>query len=199
MGIYNYSSGSWALVLRVIYLINLTGQKWYVTELKWIWPVIVSGDSLEIISSPDAKDWCDLKKNTLKYFIPLLLTSLLWEDNYKANGIFQTKCEHQKLSVEIYSVFVAFVISRDPSQRIHKCWAYKLRGKFQSPHCFVDFHRQINVKKWQYLKICLVEYDKIWQNTCHYITLQSLKTWNLVTVEQKIFVTQTNFTWWCLC
>ena len=37
---------------RLFYLINLTGQKRYVTELKWIWPVIVSGDSPEIISSP---------------------------------------------------------------------------------------------------------------------------------------------------
>ena len=40
-----------ALVLRVIYLINLTGQKRQVTELKWIWPVIVSEGSPEIISS----------------------------------------------------------------------------------------------------------------------------------------------------
>ena len=42
----NASFGSWAInVLMVIYLMNLTGQKWYVTELKWILPVIVSGDS----------------------------------------------------------------------------------------------------------------------------------------------------------
>ena len=48
--IYNASFGSWALnVLRVIYLINLTGQKRYVTELKCIWPVTVSGDSPDII------------------------------------------------------------------------------------------------------------------------------------------------------
>ena len=40
-------------VLRVIILYNLTGQKRYVTELNWIGPVIVSGDSPEIISSPD--------------------------------------------------------------------------------------------------------------------------------------------------
>ena len=39
------------LVLRVIYLINLTGQKQYVVALEWIWPVMVSGDSPEIISS----------------------------------------------------------------------------------------------------------------------------------------------------
>ena len=45
-------------------------------------------------------------------------------------------------------------------QHMHKCWAYKLTGKFQNPHCFVDFHRQINVKKWQYLKIPSVEFDK---------------------------------------
>ena len=51
--IYNASFGSWAPVWRVIYLVNLTGQKQYVTELKWIWLVIVSGDSPEIISSPE--------------------------------------------------------------------------------------------------------------------------------------------------
>ena len=32
--IYNASFGSWAPVLRVIYLIYLTNQKRYVTELK---------------------------------------------------------------------------------------------------------------------------------------------------------------------
>ena len=54
--IYNASFGWWALnVLRVIYLINLTGQKQYVTEVTWIWPIIVSGDSPEIIFSPDLK------------------------------------------------------------------------------------------------------------------------------------------------
>ena len=52
MEIYNASLGSWAPVLRVIYLLNLTGQKQYVTELKWIWPIIMSEDSPEIISSP---------------------------------------------------------------------------------------------------------------------------------------------------
>ena len=53
MEIYNASFGSWALnVLRVVYLINLTGQKRYVTELKCIWPVTVSGDSPEIILGP---------------------------------------------------------------------------------------------------------------------------------------------------
>lgn len=31
---------------------NLTGQKRYVTELKRIWPVMLSGDSPEITSSP---------------------------------------------------------------------------------------------------------------------------------------------------
>ena len=47
--IYNASFGSSVLnVLGVIYLTNLTGQKRYVTELKWIWPVIVSTDSPEI-------------------------------------------------------------------------------------------------------------------------------------------------------
>ena len=48
--IYNASFGSWALhVLRFIYLKNLTGQKRHVTEVKWIWPVIVSTDSPEIV------------------------------------------------------------------------------------------------------------------------------------------------------
>ena len=50
--IYNTSFASWAPVLKIIYVINLTGQKRYMTELKWIWPVILSGDSPEIISSP---------------------------------------------------------------------------------------------------------------------------------------------------
>ena len=40
------------LVHELFILYNLTSQKRYVTELKWIWPVIVSGDSPEIISSP---------------------------------------------------------------------------------------------------------------------------------------------------
>ena len=53
--IYNASFGSWAPALRVIYLTNLTGQKRHVTKLKWIWPVIVSGDSREIISSPEQR------------------------------------------------------------------------------------------------------------------------------------------------
>ena len=48
---------AWSLVLRDIYLISLTGQKWYVTELIWIWPVIMSGDSPEIFSSPDTQCW----------------------------------------------------------------------------------------------------------------------------------------------
>ena len=50
--IVNASFGLWAPVLRVIYLTNLTGQTRYMTELKWIWLVIVSGDSPEIISLP---------------------------------------------------------------------------------------------------------------------------------------------------
>ena len=49
--IYNASYGWWAHDLRAIYLINLTGQKQYVTELKWIWPLIMSRDSPEIILS----------------------------------------------------------------------------------------------------------------------------------------------------
>ena len=49
--IYEASFDSWTVVLRVIYLINLTGQKQYVIALEWIWPVMVSGDSPEIISS----------------------------------------------------------------------------------------------------------------------------------------------------
>ena len=43
--IYNAIFGSRASVLRFIYLINLTGQKQYVTELKWILLVIMSEDS----------------------------------------------------------------------------------------------------------------------------------------------------------
>ena len=50
--IYNARFGSWVFVLRVIHLINLTSQKPYVTELKWMWPVIVSRESLKIILSP---------------------------------------------------------------------------------------------------------------------------------------------------
>ena len=50
--IYNASFGSWALVLGVIYLINLTSRKRYLTKLKWIRLVIVSRDSPEIISIP---------------------------------------------------------------------------------------------------------------------------------------------------
>ena len=121
----------------------------------------------------------------LKYFIPLLLTSLLWEDNYKASRIFQWVPE---VICRNLFCFCCFCHIAWP-QRMQKCWAYKVRGKVQSPHCFVDFHRQINVKKQQYLKICVVEFDKIWQNSCHYITLQSMKTWNLIKVEQRIFVT----------
>ena len=44
--------GLWA-PKRVIHHIRLTGQKRYVTEQKWIWPVIVTGDYPKIISSPD--------------------------------------------------------------------------------------------------------------------------------------------------
>ena len=57
----------------------------------------------------------------LKYFIPILLTSSLWEYNYEATGVFQKKMwvpaenNGQKLSVEIYSTFVTFVISCDSS------------------------------------------------------------------------------------
>jgi len=43
--------GLWA-PKRVIHHIHLTGQKRYVTEQKWIWPVIVTGDYPKIISSP---------------------------------------------------------------------------------------------------------------------------------------------------
>ena len=50
--IYNASFGSWVNDLRFISLINLTDQKQYVTELKWIRPVIVSRDSPKIILSP---------------------------------------------------------------------------------------------------------------------------------------------------
>ena len=53
MKIYNASFSSWALVLRVIHLINLTSQKRYMSELKLIWPVILYRHSPEIISRPD--------------------------------------------------------------------------------------------------------------------------------------------------
>ena len=43
--------GLWA-PKRVIHHIHLTGQKRYVTEQKWIWPVILTGDYPKIISSP---------------------------------------------------------------------------------------------------------------------------------------------------
>ena len=46
-----FISGLWA-PKRVIHHIHLTGQKRYVTEQKWIWPVIVTGDYLKIILSP---------------------------------------------------------------------------------------------------------------------------------------------------
>ena len=49
---YDASFGSWAPVLRAIYLINLTGQKQYVIQLKWICLAIMSGHSPEIIFSP---------------------------------------------------------------------------------------------------------------------------------------------------
>lgn len=49
--IYEASFGSWTRVVRVIYVINLTSQKQYVIALEWIWLVMVSGDSPEIISS----------------------------------------------------------------------------------------------------------------------------------------------------
>ena len=48
--------GSWVPVLRVLYLINFTGQKRYVTELKWIRPVHVSEDYPENISKSRFKD-----------------------------------------------------------------------------------------------------------------------------------------------
>ena len=41
------------------YLINLTGQKQYMTELKWIWPVIVS-----TLSSTNQKQFPDLGSDT---------------------------------------------------------------------------------------------------------------------------------------
>ena len=44
--------GLWA-PKREIHHIHLTGQKRYVTEQKWIRPVIVTGDYPKIISSPD--------------------------------------------------------------------------------------------------------------------------------------------------
>ena len=55
-----------------------------------------------------------------------------------ANGIFKKKCEnvwtswekYQKLSVVVYSVFLAFFISRDPA-----------RAQMLSTLAFVDFHR----------------------------------------------------------
>ena len=40
------------ILIRVIYFINLTGQKQYMTELKWIRPVIMSRDSAKIILIP---------------------------------------------------------------------------------------------------------------------------------------------------
>ena len=56
--------GLWA-PKRVIHHIHLTGQKRYVTEQKWIWPVIVTGDYPKIISSPvqdSIKQWFCLSK-----------------------------------------------------------------------------------------------------------------------------------------
>ena len=44
--------GLWA-PKRVIHRIHLTGQKRYVTEQKWIWPVIMTGDYPKVISSPE--------------------------------------------------------------------------------------------------------------------------------------------------
>ena len=44
--------GLWA-PKRVIHHIHLTCQKRYLTEQKWIWPVIVTGDYPKIISSPE--------------------------------------------------------------------------------------------------------------------------------------------------
>lgn len=52
----------------------------------------------------------------LKCFIPILLTSSLWEYNYEATGVFQKKREYQlRIMVRIYSTFVTFVISCHPS------------------------------------------------------------------------------------
>ena len=116
----------------------------------------------------------------LKIFTLLLVKQRLfnfWAYNYVATGIFQTKCEYQKLSVEIYSVFVAFVISHDPSA----CTSVEHTNlwKMAEPLLFCWLPQTKKVEKRQYLKICSLECDKIWQNSCHYITLQSLKTLNL--------------------
>ena len=63
-----------------------------------------------------------------------------------ANGIFKKKCEnvwtswekYQKLSVVVYSVFLAFLYH--VTQRGHKCWARLLRENYESAS-FVDFNR----------------------------------------------------------
>ena len=165
MGIYNYSSGSWALVLRVIYLINLTDQKWYVTELKWIWPVIVSGDSLEIISSPDAKDWCDLKKNTLKYFIPLLLTSLLWEDNYKASRIFQWVPE---VICRNLFCFCCFCHIAWPQPAHTQVLSIQTLGKISEPPLFCWLSQTNKCKEMTISQNLL---GRIWQNLAKYLSL----------------------------
>ena len=53
--------GLWA-PKRGINHIHLTGQKQYVTEQKWIWPVIVTEDYPKIISSPALSNWITEKK-----------------------------------------------------------------------------------------------------------------------------------------
>ena len=53
----------WKYIMPVlVYLINLTRKKRYMNKLKWIWPVIVSGDSPETISGPNCQ-----KKNKKNY------------------------------------------------------------------------------------------------------------------------------------
>ena len=76
----------------------------------------------------------------------------------------------QKFFVEISSVFVGFVISRDPSACTSVDHAYlgeNVRAFFLLT--FID-----NVKKRRYLNIYSLEFNEICQNSC--IELQPFKT-----------------------
>ena len=63
---------------RVIHHIHLTGQKRYVTEQKWIWPVIVTGDYPKIISSP-ASPSSFLPYLSLKIFTLFFVGKLIYD------------------------------------------------------------------------------------------------------------------------
>ena len=121
------------------------------------------------------------KKNSeflpLKCFIPILLTSSLWEYNYEATGVFQKKCEYQ-LRIMVRSCLWKFILLLSLlSYRVTPAHALvlgmkTLRKMWESLFCLLSW-----TNKCKDTTIFQNRLVRIWWNLAKFLSISHFNHW----------------------